>query len=380
MKRLILLLAMLGLVSYSSQALVQGTIKPAAANAFKITIKNIDPVSISGNFAQYNAAIRVAQTVPQPALILTNLLPVGSVTITSTYTSGIYTYYNIFFEAPTGTPNPVTMVQNAELDIFSGVLTNGAGSAQVDLVDTWMFTDATATAHTGTGTSQFTQFYINIQPSGLNGDATNYAARFYSNGQSTAATNATGTSFVGLLNVPLPVDFTHIEGTRNNNTAVINWGTAHEMRNAGFDVERSNDGKSFTRIGFQRSLAANGTSNEALEYSFADVKPLAGVNYYRVKQTDVDGQSLYSKVVTVAFDNATTVKVFPNPATSNVTVEAAAVKNISLINQLGQTVQAPVTYGTSSHTVVTAGLAKGTYTIRISTETGTTTQKLVIAD
>jgi hypothetical protein len=378
MKRLILLLATLSFLQSTSEAQVQGTIKSSPANSFKITIRNSSATTIAGNFAQYNAAIRVAQTVPQPTLVVNNLLPVGTMAITSTYTAGGYTYFNIFYEAPSAVTNPVSLAQNVELDIFTGTITNGAGSAQVDLVDTWMFTDATATTNTGTGISQFTQFYINIDPSGLNGDATNYAARFYSNAQSTAATLAAGTSFVGLLNVPLPVTFTHIEAVKRDNVSEITWGTALEINNVGFYVERSNDGKTFFPIGFQNSKATNGNSNAVLEYSFTDTKPFAGINYYRLKQMDKDGKTAYSKIVDVAFDNAQHVKVYPNPATNMVTVDAASIKAIELYNVLGQTVNAPVTFGSSSHNINTSALAKGTYTLRIVTDNGTTTQKLIL--
>jgi hypothetical protein len=378
MKKLILLLATIGCLQNMAHALVQGTIKPAPANSFTITIRNSDPGTITGNFAQYNAAIRVAQTVPQPTLTLTNLLPVGSVTVNLTYSSGGYTYYNIVFEAGTSVSNPVSLAQNVELDIFSGTFSNGSGSAQVDLVDTWMFTDPTGLTHTGTGISQFTQFYVNIDPSGPSGDATNYSARFYTNAQSTTAVNAAATSFVGLASVPLPVNFSHIEVSKNNSNAVLTWGTAIESNNAGFYIERSNDGKMFNSVGYVASKAVNGNSNEAQEYAFTDNRPLAGVNYYRLKQMSKDGQTLYSTIVNVAFENSQTVKIYPNPAIDRITVEAAAVKSITLYNLLGQAVHAPVNYGSSSHNVITSGLAKGSYSVRILTENGTITQKLIL--
>jgi hypothetical protein len=378
MKRLILLLATLGCLQLTSEAQIQGTIKNSPTNSFKITIRNSSAATIAGNFAQYNAAIRIPEVIPAPSLAVSNLLPLGTIAVTSTYTEGGYIYYNIFYEAPTALPNPISLAQNVEQDIFAGTFSNGAGTVQVDLVDTRMFTDPTATAFTGTGSNQFTQFYVNIDPSGINGDATNYAVRFYDNAESTPATIAPTTSFVGLVGVPLPITFSHIEATKRDNAAVVTWGTSFEMNNVGYYVERSNDGKTFTKIGFQNSKATNGNSNAALEYSFTDAKPFSGINYYRLKQMDKDGKSVYSKIVSVAFDNAQVVKIYPNPATSMVTVDAAAIKSISLYNVLGQMVNAPVTYGNSSHNINTSALAKGTYTLRIVTDNGTTTQKLIL--
>lgn len=378
MKKLLLLLATFCCLQLTSEAQVQGTIKSSPANSFKITIRNSSATTIAGNFAQYNVAIRVPQTTPQPSLVLTNLLPTGTLIITSTYTEGIYTYYNIFYEAPSAIANPVSLAQNVELDIFTGTFSNGTGSAQVDLVDTWMFTDPSAQTNTGIGSSQFTQFYINIDPSGPFGDATNYTARFYANAESTPATLSSTTSFVGLDAVPLPVTFTHIEAAKSGNTSLVTWGTAHEMNNVGFYIERSNDGKTFLPIDFQGSKATNGNSNGNLEYSFTDFRPFSGINYYRLKQMDIDGKIAYSKIVSVSFDNAPAVKVYPNPATNMVIVDAASVKGIELYNMLGQIVNAPVTYGSSNHNINTSALARGSYTMRIVTELGTTTQKLVL--
>lgn len=380
MKKLLLLLSAILCLQLSTQAQggIQATIKPVTATQFKVTIKNAAATAVTGNFAQYNAAIRVPQTAPQPGLVINNLLPVGSVSVNLAYTQGIYTYYNIVFEAPSGTPNPVSLVQNAELDIFSASFTGGTGIAQVDLVDSWMYNDPSGATHTGTGTSPFSIFYVNIQPSGLNGDATNYTTRLYSNAQSTAATNAPGTSFVGLTNVPLPVNIMDIHAARNENTSIITWSTASEINNAGFDIERSNDGKTFTGIGSQRSLAVNGNSDAVLKYQFTDMTPAPGINHYRLKQTDKDGKIQYSKVVSLTFGTARQVKVYPNPATDQVTIEATAVQSISLFNVLGQFVQVPVHYGAGSHTIATSGLAKGSYTLRIVTENGTTQQKIVL--
>ncbi len=378
MKRLILLLATIGCLQNMANPLVQGTIKPSPANSFKVTIRNSDPGTIAGNMAQYNVAVRVAQTVPQPTLSLTNLLSVGTVSVNLTYTAAGYTYYNIVFEAGASVTNPVSLPQNVELDIFSGTFSNGSGSAQVDLVDTWMFTDPTGLTHTGTGINQFTQFYVNIDPSGPSGDATNYSARFYTNAQSTTAVNAPATSFVGLLGVPLAVSFAHIDVVKNNNSAMLTWGTATENNNAGFYIERSNDGKSFSSIGYVSSKAAGGNSTEALEYGFNDERPLAGVNYYRLKQASTDGNMLYSTIVNVAFEGSQNVKIYPNPAIDRITVEADAVKTISLYNMMGQAVNAPIQYGSSSHNVITSGLAKGSYSVRILTGNGVMTQKLIL--
>lgn len=90
------------------------------------------------------------------------------------------------------------------------------------------------------------------------------------------------------------------------------WATASEKNNFGFDVERSADGRHWMSLGF---VPGNGTTAERRDYTFADEKPLAGVNYYRLKQMDTDGSHEHSPMV-VADVRAGGLQfdVFPNPS------------------------------------------------------------------
>ena len=79
-------------------------------------------------------------------------------------------------------------------------------------------------------------------------------------------------------------------------------------------MQRQVDGEKFQKIG---TVAGAGNSTIQLSYAFADTQPLVGNNYYRLKQIDFDGNSTYSPIVVVNFDenqNSFTVKAFPNPA------------------------------------------------------------------
>jgi len=94
----------------------------------------------------------------------------------------------------------------------------------------------------------------------------------------------------------------------------LDWNTYSEINNRGFDVERSGEGTSFEKIGF-----VNGKGNSNLEnwYSFIDHSPKEGVNHYRLKQMDVDGNSRYYPVRTIRFKTTkTSITLYPNPAKS----------------------------------------------------------------
>ncbi|WP_167856693.1 T9SS type A sorting domain-containing protein [Hymenobacter aquaticus] len=109
---------------------------------------------------------------------------------------------------------------------------------------------------------------------------------------------------------PLPVELVAFTAKlRGDNTVALNWATASETNNRGFEVERSADAKNFKTILFKEGA---GSSTTRTNYDAVDTKPLAGVSYYRLKQIDTDGAVSYSKVVVVKAA-MTDVTVYPNP-------------------------------------------------------------------
>lgn len=183
-----------------------------------------------------------------------------------------------------------------------------------------------------------------------------------------------------VLNVPLPVTLLDFTASKKDRTSLLSWATASEKNNLGFEIERSSDGKTFGNIGFQKSLAVDGNSQEKLSYSFTDLVPRSGANYYRLKQTDRDGAFTYSNVVMLNFDNNGDVNlaVYPNPASEEVKVTADDLKNIRIYDGLGRAIQAPVLFNNGGGTVQTQGLASGIYSLHIETATSTERVKVVI--
>ncbi len=77
---------------------------------------------------------------------------------------------------------------------------------------------------------------------------------------------------------------------------VINWTTSEEFNNEMFIIEKSENGKDFTRIG---SVKGSGTVKQTKKYSFMDVNAQQEVNFYRLMQIDFDGSSSYSDIVKI---------------------------------------------------------------------------------
>lgn len=83
-------------------------------------------------------------------------------------------------------------------------------------------------------------------------------------------------------NCTLPVRLISFTGQQQGNTVLLNWKTAGEENNAGFEIERSADVRKFEIIGF---VDGSGDANEVRKYDFTDPNPFA-TSYYRLKQID----------------------------------------------------------------------------------------------
>jgi len=107
-------------------------------------------------------------------------------------------------------------------------------------------------------------------------------------------------STFGELNQRLPVEFISYGGLLDHDDIHLFWRTAKEEDNAGFKIEHSFDGTSFTVIG---SMVSTGYSETVQDYKFIDVgvrkKALNSTSYYRISQFDFDGQVAYTEVIAV---------------------------------------------------------------------------------
>jgi hypothetical protein len=110
----------------------------------------------------------------------------------------------------------------------------------------------------------------------------------------------------------IPVELTSFAASVNENDVVLNWSTATETNNMGFEVQRSN-GSDYTVLAF---VDGNGTTTEAQNYTFTDGNLNVGTYTYRLKQIDFDGTSEFSNVIEVkvlAPDVYALEQNYPNP-------------------------------------------------------------------
>lgn len=112
-------------------------------------------------------------------------------------------------------------------------------------------------------------------------------------------------------NFSLPVELTHFDVRAEREGIRLTWATASEHNSAYFDIERSGSDARFEPIG---RIAAAGHSLEERRYEFFDARPLPGLNYYRLRQTDTDGSFSYSPIRQAQAAAESGLRVFPLPA------------------------------------------------------------------
>ncbi|TKC00339.1 FG-GAP-like repeat-containing protein [Pedobacter cryophilus] len=126
---------------------------------------------------------------------------------------------------------------------------------------------------------------------------------------------------------------------QNNKSVLLSWTTISEQNNQGFEILKSTDGKIFSKTSF---IKGNGNSSSKNQYSFTDLFPVKGENYYKLVQIDLDGTKtvLGIKAVNFSFDDGSEIKIYPNPSTSivNVEFETNQFSNISVIDLAGKVI------------------------------------------
>jgi len=181
---------------------------------------------------------------------------------------------------------------------------------------------------------------------------------------------------------PLPVSLTAFTATAAGVNANLAWTTASEKNSSGFEVQVSNTGSDYRKIGFVTSKSPN--SQQQQNYTFVDTEAgKTGTRYYRLRQLDLDGTESFSPVRTVIFNGntlATAVTAYPNPFTSYVdlnidaTTAGTAPVRVQLIDMTGRVVREQVISVENASLRVNAldGLRSGLYLAKVSLPNGAT--------
>ncbi len=161
----------------------------------------------------------------------------------------------------------------------------------------------------------------------------------------------------------------------------LNWKTVNEVNNKQFVVERSANGVQFIvidSVGGRNLITEN-------NYSTTDKKPFAGLNYYRLKQIDIDGKFTYSNIVAVRIaGNENKIVVLPNPvkdvAAISIRSEENTMAELQIVDGYGRSVKQfslQLQVGEQLKTLDIANLSSGTYYIILNTQNGKSISRFV---
>jgi Secretion system C-terminal sorting domain len=160
----------------------------------------------------------------------------------------------------------------------------------------------------------------------------------------------------------LPVAFSSITIKQTEDINQISFATASETNNDFFTIERSADARNFETIG-----EIKGASNSASEisYTYTDEKPMPGINYYRIKQTDYDGQYSYSEIRSVRHKGLSHVSVTPRTTEGRLDITTELEDyTIAIYNVAGQEVKRMVGMS-QDQSISVESLNAGVYFVKI---------------
>jgi len=186
---------------------------------------------------------------------------------------------------------------------------------------------------------------------------------------------------------PLPVELSLFTARINGTKILLNWRTETEVRNYGFDIERSSDGIEFYKIDF---IEGHGNSNSPKLYSYIDpADGFTGKVYYRLKQIDTDGTFSYSKIISVDLGAPVTYELFqnyPNPFNPATTIRYQIPEKtfvtLKVYNSIGEQVAVLVNEekepGYYELNFNAQNLASGLYIYNISASGFNTSKKMLL--
>jgi hypothetical protein len=188
----------------------------------------------------------------------------------------------------------------------------------------------------------------------------------------------------------LPVELVSFSAVVADNNISLNWRTATEVNNYGFDILRLAEDDEWINIGF---VDGHGNSNSPKDYSFTDANVSAGIYSYRLKQIDTDGKYEYSKIIEIDLGSVINYELsqnYPNPFNPSTTIRFSVTEisfiNLSIYNTLGEKVEELVNEVKEPgiHTVEfnaetsTGQLASGTYIYRLQANDFTQIKKMIL--
>lgn len=174
----------------------------------------------------------------------------------------------------------------------------------------------------------------------------------------------------------IPVKLNSFTVMKAGSSVKLNWSTSVEINSREFAVERSADGLNWNTIDI---VPASGNSQSVRYYSSTDLNPVKGINFYRIRQADLDNRMEYSATRQVLFQSANEVLVTPNPANGhfNIYLNGNGKSQILITDISGKLVR-KYESGQNHIIVNSASLPRGVYYVKVISTSGVTVNRLIL--
>jgi hypothetical protein len=196
---------------------------------------------------------------------------------------------------------------------------------------------------------------------------------------------------LGNVDAPIPVELTSFSASTDGKFVTLNWGTASEINNKGWEIERriknnENDFTNWTIAGF---VDGYGNSLNSRSYSFNDKNITTGIFQYRLKQIDYDGKYSFSNIVEVEVnlpDEFALFQNYPNPFNPETIIRfevpVTAFVNLTIYNAVGELISVLVNKqmerGVYLWKFDAGNLPSGIYFYRLSSGDQIFTKKMIL--
>ncbi len=214
---------------------------------------------------------------------------------------------------------------------------------------------------------------------------------FDATGNTLAPTSSPVTSYPTLqgscYGIVLPVEFLDFSGACQFGSNALHWSTASEHNNAYFTIERAGNDGLFSELA---TIQGSQTTTSLTNYDFQDIMPLRDVNYYRLSQTDVNGDSQILKTISVdnnkCLEDGNGMFVFVDQSGQYITIDypfqSHRTMNIEIYNSIGQLIETQSLQFDSavSRTQIhlRSSFSNGMYFLKLSDSSEAITEKFMI--
>jgi len=161
------------------------------------------------------------------------------------------------------------------------------------------------------------------------------------------------------LQIPLPVHFESFNAQLlQNRTVLLTWRVSNDANAHHFIVERSADTVNWESL-WEIPISP------AADYSFTDLSPKSGINYYRIKETDIDGRTTYSIIRSIELKDINNIRIYPNPVADILKVNLPFSNGRAIITDaLGRTIYKGI-FKTNQLTIHAGSFKTGIYYLSI---------------